>query len=175
MESCPWAGLVFLQPRKTNVSWPASKEWAVGDSVPLTPCLWDPTWSTTSSSGVLSTGKIRICCSQLREGPWKWYWAWAPLLWRHAERHVGVVQSGEEQVPGRSSSTFQYLKGLTIKLERGILPGSIVTGQWSMVSTEREQIQRRCKNRTFYDEGGEILEQVSWRRCKCPILGSVQG
>lgn len=32
-----------------------------------------------------------------------------------------------------------------------------------------------CKEEMFYNEGGEMLEQVAQRCCGCPIIGSVQG
>jgi len=31
------------------------------------------------------------------------------------------------------------------------------------------------RKRFFYSEGGETLEQVAQRSCRCPIVGSVQG
>lgn len=46
-----------------------------------------------------------------------------------------------------------------------------MTGQWFQL----REIQSRCKKEIFYDEGGEILEQVSQRSCRCSIPESGRG
>ena len=71
---------MHLQPRKPTVSWAASREaWPVdqGRWFCRSALLgWDPTCSSVSSSGALSTGKTWTCWSRSREGLKKWSEGW---------------------------------------------------------------------------------------------------
>jgi len=66
-EAQKWPESVHLQPRKPTVFWAASKEaWPAvwrRSFCPSTLLCWDPTWSSASSSGALSTGKTGTCWS----------------------------------------------------------------------------------------------------------------
>jgi len=55
------------------------------------------------------------------------HWCGAPLLSREAER-VGAVQPGEGRLQRELTTTFQYLKGPTGKLERDCVSGSVIKG-----------------------------------------------
>ena len=61
---------------------------------------WDLTWSPTSSSGALSTGKTWTCCIRSRGGHKNHQTHCTPLLGGKAER-VGSGQPGEEKAPGK--------------------------------------------------------------------------
>ena len=41
--------------------------------------------------------------------------------------------------------------------------------------TARRQVQTRYYEEILYCKGGETLEQVAWRGCRCPLLGGIQG
>ena len=61
IKSWTWAENMHSQPRKTAISWAASKAvWLAGRGrwfCPFALLWWDPTWSPAFSSGTLSTGK----------------------------------------------------------------------------------------------------------------------
>jgi len=71
---------------------------------PSTPLWWDPTWSTVSSSGALSTGKTWTSWSRSGAGPQKWSERWNTYPVRKG--WDGVVQSGEEKAPGTPSRSL---------------------------------------------------------------------
>ena len=71
---------IWLQPRCATISWAASKEvWPADRRRWFCPSIllwWDPTWSTASSTGALSTGKTWTCWSGSKGGSQKWSEEW---------------------------------------------------------------------------------------------------
>jgi len=80
IESWTLARNVSLRPRKSTVSWAASKgAWPAGwgrRSCPSTLRWWGLTWSTVSRCRVLSTGEAWTCCCASRGGLQTWSMEW---------------------------------------------------------------------------------------------------
>ena len=96
--SWPWASSVPWLPRRPTVSWGAlSRVWPAGQGrFPSASTLpwWDPIWSTLSSSGLPSSGKMRNYCRESSGGLRGW---WRGLEHLSYEERLRELQPEEEK------------------------------------------------------------------------------
>ena len=127
---------VHLQPRRPTVSWAASREtWPAGQGKWFCPStlLWrNPTWSSASSSGALSTGKTGNCWSGSRQGPQKLSEGWNTSPVRKGWESCGCSACRSEGSRDTLRQPSSTLRGPTRKLENDFLQGHVVIGQGGM-------------------------------------------
>lgn len=91
---------MYLQPRKQNLSWAASKLRPAGQEIWFslsTTFSWDPTCSTAFSSQALNAVEMWIYWRKSRGGPQGWWAGWTTLSMTTSSESW-VVHLGEENV-----------------------------------------------------------------------------